>query len=51
MQKAKTDIIAAYDKPSLLVAHFEGCMRSDKLKPRLISQFTVYKDKCIGSKS
>ena len=53
MQKAKTDIIhvAAYDKPSLLVAHFEGCMRSNKFKPRPLSQFRVYEDKCIDSKS
>ena len=33
MQKAKTDIIAAYDKPSLLIDHFEGCMSSNKFKP------------------
>ena len=33
MQKAKTDIIAAYDKPSLLIDHFEGCMGSNKFKP------------------
>ena len=49
MQKAKTDIIhvAAYDKPSLLVAHFEGCMRSNKFKPRTLSQFRVYKTSAL----